>query len=399
MISVTFISSGQRKRLKATAVPSLFSFSTKPSPSSVARQERYKRKTAQALESSFIDIENLGDEVVVTTDIKPKCVTKLIQDTDISDLKTDEATQCDILTDNKARLSIDILKGNPKMVQYYTGFDDYNHFMMFFNILGPAVSELGGCTVLSPKDQLFLTLLKLRQAKEDVELGFLFHIGETSVSTIITTWINFMYFQLKELNIWPEREIIDQSMPDNFKKLFKSTRVILDATEVPIHKPKNVNAQSSTFSSYKNKNTLKTMIGCTPRGVVSCVSDSYSGSTSDRQIIERSDLVSKESMFSKGDSIMADRGIMVQDLFATRDVKVNTPTMLKGKSQLEATEVIHDRRIASKRIHIERIIGLAKTFKILKKELPQSKVSLGSRIIYVCFVILNFRSSIVGADA
>ncbi|CAC5401581.1 unnamed protein product [Mytilus coruscus] len=96
-------------------------------------------------------------------------------------------------------------------------------------------------------------------------------------------------------------------------------RVILDATETPIQKPSHVDAQSVTWSSYKHKNTIKTMIGCTPRGTV-----------------------------SYKDSIMADRGIMVQDLLAAQDVKVNTPTMLKGKSQLEPEEVVRDRRVASK---------------------------------------------------
>lgn len=70
------------------------------------------------------------------------------------------------------------------------------------------------------------------------------------------------------------------------------------------------------------------MIGISPRGVVTHVSSTYGGCTSDRQIIERSELVQK-GMFEKGDSIMADRGIMVQDMFASLDVKVNTPTMLK----------------------------------------------------------------------
>jgi hypothetical protein len=36
---------------------------------------------------------------------------------------------------------------------------------------------------------------------------------------------------------------------------------------------------------------------------------------------------------------------------------VNTPTMLKGKSQLETEEIIRDRRVVSKRIHIEHVIG------------------------------------------
>ncbi|KAK3096153.1 hypothetical protein FSP39_023808 [Pinctada imbricata] len=111
-------------------------------------------------------------------------------------------------------------------------------------------------------------------------------------------------------------------------------------------------------------------------------------------IIERSDLL-KDGMFEKGDSIMADRGIMVQDLFANKDVQVNTPTFLEGKSQLEAHEVVHDRRVASKRIHVERVIGLAKRYKILKNDLSHSKIHLGSRIMTICFVLSNFRRSIV----
>lgn len=43
---------------------------------------------------------------------------------------------------------------------------------------------------------------------------------------------------------------------------------------------------------------------------------------------------------------------------ASQDVYVNTTTMLKGKCQLDPQEVISDSRVASKRIHIERVIGL-----------------------------------------
>ena len=43
--------------------------------------------------------------------------------------------------------------------------------------------------------------------------------------------------------------------------------------------------------------------------------------------------------------------IMVIDVFPSKDVKVNTPTTLKGHSQLDAETVVCDRRSASKRIH------------------------------------------------
>ena len=92
---------------------------------------------------------------------------------------------------------------------------------------------------------------------------------------------------------------------------------------------------------------------------------------------------------------MADRGIMVQDLFANENVVVNTPTMLKGISQLEPEDIVRDRRVASKRIHVERVIGLSKRFKILRNELPNSKLPLANRIVFVCFALTNFKNVIV----
>ncbi|XP_062567657.1 uncharacterized protein LOC134229891 [Saccostrea cucullata] len=187
-------------------------------------------------------------------------------------------------------------------------------------------------------------------------------------------------------------------MPTDFAKKFPNTRIILDATEQPIHKPSNLEAHSKTWSSYKHKNTLKTMVGITPNGAVSYISPAYGGSASDRQIIERSTLLNQDK-FDSRDSIMADRGILVQDLFANQNISVNTPTLLKGKSQLSPEDIVRDRRVASKRIHVERVIGLAKRFKILKHELPMSKVPLASRIVYICFILSNFRNCIVDKSA
>lgn len=138
------------------------------------------------------------------------------------------------------------------------------------------------------------------------------------------------------------------------------------------------------------------MIGCTPKGAVSYVSETFGGFASDRQIIEQSELVDPtKNFFHSGDSIMTERGIMVQALFANFDVKVNTPTMLKGKHQLEPEEIVHDRQVASKRIHVERVICLSKRYKILTKPLPPPYVHLSSRLVFVCFSLLNFRNCIV----
>ena len=73
-----------------------------------------------------------------------------------------------------------------------------------------------------------------------------------------------------------------------------------------------------------------------PHDVVCC--DHFTAS--DRQLIERSSLCSDNGMLDSSDAIMADRGIMVQDLFGSKDVAVDTPKMLKGKSRFEPQDII-----------------------------------------------------------
>ena len=87
--------------------------------------------------------------------------------------------------------------------------------------------------------------------------------------------------------------------------------------------------------------------------------------------------------------------LQVQDLFATKDVKVNTPTTMKGRTQLPADTVVKDRKIASKRVHVERVIGLAKSYKILTTKMDANRVPFGGRIIFVCFALCNLRVNIV----
>lgn len=306
---------GERCRLKPGAVPSIFDFKSPQQESARSKRMRLRCARERCDVADAVHLHDIQEEVVVES---------LPLSTDSQSIHeeperehADEEVQCEIPVVGK--FAIEGMKNNSKMISYYTGFNDYDHFMLLFNILGPASFDLNyKCTLLSPQDQLFLTLIKLRQAKEDIELSMLFHVSESTVSKIITTWINFLYFQHKELEdeFWPPMKTIKQRMPTDFSKKIGNTRVILDATEQPIQKPSNVDAQSKTWSSYKHKNTLKTMIGITPNGAASFVSSAYAGSASDRQIIERSTLLDCDK-FSSGDSIMADRGIMTKDLFAS----------------------------------------------------------------------------------
>lgn len=400
------IGSGRRLRLlKDDVVPSIFSFRKKID---LNRKERLLKRTVRQAGTETersenednhddpltrMDVGDVVEEVVITTmdDTEQK------QEVEMVSVATETENLYVSACDNtQYRYRIENFKNCPEDVEYLTGFASYDHFFMLYCALGPSVDQLKyKSRALDASDELFLTLMKLRLAKDDHQLHIDFQISKTTVGKIFNTWVNFLFYELSEMNIWIPRDVVNEFFPKKFNNMFPSTRVILDATETPIDKPGNCNAQRMTFSSYKNRNTAKTMIGVSPRGLVTYLSATYAGSVSDRQIMERSSLLDSER-FTKADSIMADRGIMVQDLFASMDVRVNTPTTMKGRNQLDTETVVKDRRIASKRIHIERIIGYAKTFKILQFPMNHEKFALAGQIVHVCFLLTNFRTSIVG---
>lgn len=139
------------------------------------------------------------------------------------------------------------------------------------------------------------------------------------------TWINFMYLRLGVINIWPSREVVDTTLPENFKAKYKSTRVIIDCTEVRCQMPSSLQLNGELFSTYKNHTTLKVRIGISPSGAVTFVGQLYTGSISDREIVYRSGFL--DLPFNEGDSVMADKGFTVEDLLPL-GVKLNIPPFL-----------------------------------------------------------------------
>ena len=95
-------------------------------------------------------------------------------------------------------------------------------------------------------------------------------------------------------------------MENVFKKLSPKTVLIVDCTEFQMEKPSSLDAQSACYSSYKSTNTVKALLGITPSGVVSFVSELFPGSTSDQQITIQSGLLDN---LKRGDEIMADKGL------------------------------------------------------------------------------------------
>ena len=68
-------------------------------------------------------------------------------------------------------------------------------------------------------------------------------------------------------------EHVQQTMPQAFKDAYPKTWVIINCTEIHIEMPTSFRSQSATYSSYKNHNTAKGLIGISPAGYLSTISE------------------------------------------------------------------------------------------------------------------------------
>lgn len=392
--------------MKKGVIPSKFSHiePEEPSQLSIARQSRYANRCSKKSEDDSTTptvIEDASVDIGAEEEVPEENTTMSVdEELHLPTTIEREHMTTETQTPTWPTISAQNFRHDPEGINFYTGLEDYAKFQFVLQTLGQAAYHLkyyyAKVQQINVEDQFFLTLIKLRRKKTNFELSRLFNTSEYTVTNIFITWINFMYYQWKELDIWPSKDLVKYHAPTDFKDKFPTTRAIVDGTECPIQKPKDPLAQQYTFSHYKNKNTAKVLVSATPGGLVSDVTQAYGGAASDRQIVERSSLLKK---CDPKDSLMADKGFNVQDLFAPYDVHINIPEFFKKKNRMSGKSVLKDRKIASKRVHIERIIGLGKTYKILGCKMNATETKMSSKIIFICYMLCNFKKNIVPKTA
>ena len=74
--------------------------------------------------------------------------------------------------------------------------------------------------------------------------------------------------------------------------------------------PTSYRSKSATFSSCKRHNTAKGLVGISPNGAITFVSDFYAGTFSERKLTTYSGIY---DLLEPGDTIMADRGFTLED--------------------------------------------------------------------------------------
>ncbi|XP_008184786.1 uncharacterized protein LOC103309892 [Acyrthosiphon pisum] len=161
-------------------------------------------------------------------------------------------------------------------------------------------------------NQILMTLIKLRLNLAYPDLAFRFKTSETTYLHRIRTKIACQ----------------------NVSIIFKIVET-LDCTEISCDIPKSLLDQKLTYSSYKNKNTLKGLIGVAPNGVITYASKLYPGSTSDKKIVGHCGVL---NILEPGDLVLADKGFLISDLMPP-ETSLNIPPFLMSP-QFTPSEVL-----------------------------------------------------------
>lgn len=328
---------------------------------------------------------------------------------------------------SKCMFDLDRFRSDEDM-SFYTGFPNYSTFLAIFEFLNPGLegenirysnssdrnvpdnyyeflheeedeteqenARKGRPKKLKTISEFFMVMCRLRRGFSLRHLANLYGIAKSTVSRSYTAWINFMYLKFGQINIWPSQEVVKDTMPEAFKIKFPSTRVIIDCTEVKCEMPSSLLLNSELFSSYKNHTTLKGLIGIAPNGSVTFISQLYTRSISDREIVIRSGFLVQN--FNDGASVMADKWFTIEDLLPL-GVSLNIPPFLGGNSQMAPTDVLKTQQIASLRIHVERAINRIKNYKIWNGVIPLSQFGLVNQMWCICAFLSNTQDPLISS--
>ena len=104
-------------------------------------------------------------------------------------------------------------------------------------------------------------LVRLRVGLTITNLSLRFGISESSVSKIFTSWINLLFFHLKDLCEMPASEMDGKA---KYFSKFPSLKVIIDCTEFFTQKPSCLQPNKEIYSNYKGLTTFKFLVGMDP---------------------------------------------------------------------------------------------------------------------------------------
>ncbi|CAM4548289.1 unnamed protein product [Leuciscus chuanchicus] len=165
---------------------------------------------------------------------------------------------------------------NDHLCQLYTGFT----LDAFHSVAEHLTPSYTNSFQLHTWDQLLITLMKLRLNLLQGDLAERFGVSQSIVSKVISCWLDIMEEKMRCYIPWLPRETIQATMPQCFREKFPNTTCVIDCSETPLQKPRNLDSRGEFYSHYYGQNTIKYLVSIAPCGLIMFISPAYGGRSS-----------------------------------------------------------------------------------------------------------------------
>ena len=174
------------------------------------------------------------------------------------------------------------------------------------------------------------------------------------------------------MNLWRSRKPIISKPQNTF---------FHDATERPIQRPKDREAQQAHYSGKKKQHTVKNNLMINTDSKVVLLTPCYEGRIHDKRIADRT-----ISFLPRGSYLYQDSGFQG---FSVPGVKMIQPMKKPKGRELTVQEKAKNREISS--IRIEHAISGIKRYRIVKDKLRTYKKGFTDLVMETCCGLHNFR--------
>ena len=251
-------------------------------------------------------------------------------------------------------------------------------------------------TTIDEANSILFTLVILRTGMQLNVAAALFGLSKSTAGRVFVTWLCLLWsahFPLVMMPTWTE--IVDGCPTSVREQGMGEVAVIIDCTEFTAERMWMKDAAHYLFSTYKQRPTVKFVVGITTSGAFCYVSDGYGGRMSDNAVVRVSGLldVLKGQRYPEGAEVLADRGFNGLQIDLSKiGMFLTTPPSSRGRAD-EARFSREDAEFATEtanvRIHVERAIGGLKEWKYLVQPVTWDGLDLIGTAVQLCAALTN----------
>jgi hypothetical protein len=241
-----------------------------------------------------------------------------------------------------------------------------------------------------PADRLLMALMWLRVYPTYEVLGFFFELHKRNAQLNVRSVLEV----LDGLDDFP----FDRPSPDRPKlrsaaevmAAFPAVRVIIDAKEQRVNRPKGEEAQKPYYSGKKKAHTIKTQVVVNPRGQIETVSASVPGATHDLPLLHGSGVLER---LGEGEGAMRDKGYAGVGRYYP-DLPLVLPYKKPRGGELSEGQKGHNRLVARHRIVAEHTMAQLNRFTVLAQVFRAKQRQRHGQVIQVVAKLVNQRLAV-----